>query len=82
MEQSLEDGTKFHDELIRAKAMFEGLFEFSPDAIMVVSPNGNIFRANKQAERLFGYSGNKLVGAHIETLLPKGFREKHLKHRP
>ncbi len=81
MEQSLKDRTRFHDELIRARAMFEGLFEFSPDAIIVVSPNGNISRVNKQAEEMFGYSRAKLADLHIETLLPERFREKHFKHR-
>lgn len=60
MEQSLEDRTRFHDELIQTKAMSEGLFEFSPDAIMVVSHDGNIYRVNKQAEMMFDYSREQI----------------------
>jgi PAS domain S-box-containing protein len=81
LEQSEEDKKKYRDELIRIKAMFEGLFEFAPDAVIVVNRSGNIVRANKQAERLFGYSVNELNNAHHEILLPERFREKHMEHR-
>ena len=81
LEQSEEDKKKYKEELIKTKAMFEGLFEFAPDAIVVVSRKGNIIRANKQAERLFGYSANELSDAHHEILLPERFRKKHIKHR-
>ena len=61
--------------------MFEGLFEFAPDAIVVVSRKGNIIRANKQAERLFGYATDELSNANHEILLPERFREEHIQHR-
>ena len=81
LEQSEQDKKKYHGELIQTRAMFEGLFEFAPDAIVVVSRKGNIVRANKQAERLFGYSANELSNADHEILLPERFRKKHIKHR-
>ena len=81
LEQSEEDKKKYHGELVQTRAMFEGLFEFAPDAIVVVSRKGNIVRANKQAERLFGYSANELSNADHEILLPERFRKKHMKHR-
>ena len=81
LEQSEEDKKKYKEELIQTRAMFEGLFEFAPDAIVVVSRKGNIVRANKQAERLFGYSANELANAYHEILLPERFRKKHMKHR-
>jgi len=61
--------------------MFEGLFELAPDGIIVVNRSGGIIRANKQAERLFGYSRNELFNAHHEIILPEGLREKHMEHR-
>jgi PAS domain S-box-containing protein len=81
LEQSEGDKKKYQEELIQTKAMFEGLFQFAPDAILVVSHTGNIVRANKQAERLFGYSPNELSNADHEILLPERFREKHIEHR-
>ncbi len=81
LEQSEEDTKKYRDELSQTKAMFEGLFEFAPDAIIVVNHRGIIVRANKQAERLFGYSPNELFNAHHEILLPERFRKEHMEHR-
>jgi PAS domain S-box-containing protein len=81
LEQSEEDKRKYQEELNRTKAMFEGLFEFAPDAIVVVNSGGNIVRANKQAERLFGYSKDELSNTNHEILLPERFRKKHKKHR-
>ena len=81
LEQSQEDKRKYQEELSRTKAMFEGLFDLAPDAIIVVSRNGSILRANKQAEKLFGYSRNELLNAHHEILLPERLREKHMEHR-
>jgi PAS domain S-box-containing protein len=61
--------------------MFEGLFEFAPDAILVVNHDGRIIRVNKQTERLFGYPRNELLDTPIEILLPERFREEHKEHR-
>lgn len=52
-----------------------------PDGIVVVSRNGSIVRANKQAERLFGYSKDELFNLHHEILLPEKVMEKHTEHR-
>jgi PAS domain S-box-containing protein len=81
LEQAAEDNRKFQDELSHTKAMFEGLFELAPDGIIVVSRNGSIVRANKQAERLFGYSRDELFNLHHEILLPEKVMEKHMEHR-
>jgi diguanylate cyclase (GGDEF)-like protein/PAS domain S-box-containing protein len=61
--------------------MYEGLFEFAPDAIIVVGRDGNIIRVNNQAANLFGYSRNELLNLPVEILLPERFREKHAEHR-
>ena len=76
-----EDKKKYEEELNRVKAMFEGLFEFAPDAILIVDPEGRIIRVNKQTERLFGYSRSELLDTPLEILLPERFREIHKEHR-
>lgn len=76
-----EDKKKYKEELNRVRAMFEGLFEFAPDAIMVVNRDGRIIRVNKQTERLFGYPRSELLDAQLEILLPERFREAHKEHR-
>jgi formate hydrogenlyase transcriptional activator len=63
------------------QALFEKLFEFSPDAILVVSSEGKISNANAQVERLFGYSRQELVGQPVEFLIPERYRQVHPAHR-
>jgi PAS domain S-box-containing protein len=76
-----KDKKKYEEELNRVRAMFEGLFEFAPDAILVVNHEGRIIRVNKQTERLFGYSRSELLDTPLEILLPDRFREIHKEHR-
>ncbi len=81
LEKTVEDQETFVEELAKTKAMFEGLFEFAPDAIVVVDRNGSIVQSNKQVERLFGYSREELLNEELDILLPERLREKHREHR-
>ncbi len=68
-------------ELEREKAKFLQLLESAPDAMLGVDRNGKIILVNAQAERLFGYRREELLGKEIETLMPLRFRDRHLDHR-
>jgi formate hydrogenlyase transcriptional activator len=61
--------------------LFENLFEFSPDAVLVTDQTGLIVRANKQTEQMFGYHRQELIGQLVEILVPQRFRSIHPKHR-
>lgn len=76
-----EDKKKYEEELNRVRAMFEGLFEFAPDAILIANSEGRLVRINKQLEKLFGYSRGELLDAQLEMLLPERFRGKHKENR-
>lgn len=64
-----------------AEALFEKLFEFSPDAIVVTDETGKISEVNAQVERFFGYSRAELLGQRVEMLIPERFRRTHPKDR-
>ena len=54
-----------------------GLFENSPDAIILVDQAGRIVRVNTRAEALFGYTRAELEGQSVETLIPERHRARH-----
>lgn len=58
-----------------------GLFDAVPDALIVVDGDGRIVMANRQAEHLFGYAEQGLIGAEIEILLPEEAHHRHRSHR-
>jgi len=60
---------------------YRGLLETVPDAIVMVNSSGRIVLINEQAETLFGYKKEELLGSPIEILLPARFRAAHLAHR-
>ena len=63
------------------EARYEGLLETVPDAIVMVNNTGRIVLINEQAETLFGYKKEELLGKPVEVLLPARFREGHVGHR-
>jgi PAS domain S-box-containing protein len=66
-------------KLIEAK--FHDLLESTPDAIIIANKLGRIVLANSQAEKVFGYEHQELLGKPVELLLPERFAQGHLGHR-
>ena len=65
----------------RSERRFRGLVEAAPDATVIVGEGGRIELANAQAERMFGYAREELVGRNVEMLVPERFRAQHPGHR-
>jgi PAS domain S-box-containing protein len=55
--------------------------ELMPDAILVVGDEGRIALVNQQAEVLFGYTREELLGRPVEMLIPARFHAAYLQHR-
>jgi two-component system, LuxR family, sensor kinase FixL len=53
------------------------MVEFAPNAMIMVGPSGAIVMVNAEAERIFGYSRNELLGRSVEMLLPERFCVAH-----
>ena len=68
--------------LQKSEEKFRSLLESAPDAKLVVDSRGLIEEVNAQAERLFGYPREELVGRAADMLLPQGLREAWVRSSP
>lgn len=57
------------------------LLEAAPDAMIVTDEGGMIVYVNGEAEKLFGYTRQELLGRLVEELIPKARRGGHAGHR-
>src|SRR5271169_5537698 len=64
-----------------ADTSFRSLLDAAPDALLVVNRAGEIVVANVQAEKLFGYGREELIGRSVESLVPPRLRAEHPQHR-
>ena len=82
-----EDGmfaiTAIRDVTARKKveSHVKALLEAAPDAMVITDQRGKVVLVNAQAERLFGYTRDELLGQRVEALMPARFRAVHPKHR-
>jgi PAS domain S-box-containing protein len=65
----------------QAEERFRLAVESSPNGMVMVSQRGQIVLVNAEAEHMFGYSRDELVGRNIEMLVPARFRAGHSSHR-
>ncbi|WKE64730.1 PAS domain S-box protein [Gallaecimonas kandeliae] len=48
-----------------------------PTAVIVVAPGGTMTLVNHQAQQLFGYGSEELLGQSVDMLLPQRYRQAH-----
>ncbi len=61
----------------RAVKRFRMLMESAPDAMVTVDRAGMLVLVNAEAERLFGYAREELIGRSVQLLVPEAYRAKH-----
>ena len=59
---------------------FRQLVDAAPDGIVVVDQGGAIVLVNAEAERMFGYERDELVGQPVHLLVPERLRARHPEH--
>jgi protein-histidine pros-kinase len=60
---------------------FRGLLESFPDAVVIMKRSGEIVLVNVQAEEMFGFSREELLGLPVEILIPPRPGEKYPAYR-
>ncbi len=74
-------GTRRHGVQLLSNDGRVALLDAAPDAMVYVAENGRIMLVNAQAERLFGYQRQELVGQLVEMLVPEAVRAVHPQRR-
>jgi PAS domain S-box-containing protein len=64
-----------------SEAYFRTILESAPDAMIIIDDRGKIAVVNGQAESMFGYTRDEMLGQVIEMLLPESLRERHVQNR-
>lgn len=58
---------------------FRSVVETASDAIITADSSGEITFWNSAAEDMFGYSAAEIIGRSLTSIMPKRYREAHLK---
>ena len=66
--------------MIKRDVLFQGIFDFAPDAIIIENSEGRIIQVNTQAEKIFGYQRDELIGRSVDILIPERFKKRHKEH--
>jgi PAS domain S-box-containing protein len=68
-------------KLVSETLLSASILEAIPDAVAAVNQQGLIIQVNSQAEALFGYTRDELIGQSVEMLVPERQRPQHHRHR-
>ena len=72
--RDLRDHRSLIDSLVAARARYQELFEFAPDAMVLANQEGQIVLVNSQTEKLFGYRREELLGQPVELVWSERLR--------
>jgi diguanylate cyclase (GGDEF)-like protein/PAS domain S-box-containing protein len=64
------------DELKKSEARFRTVLDAAFDAIVTITPDGNVRWFNRGAERIFGYRAEEVIGQPVTLLMPERYRDR------
>jgi PAS domain S-box-containing protein len=74
--------TAANEDLQSRKEQLDGLFELSPDAVILTDEDFYVLRVNKEFIRIFGYTAEEVAGRWLpELIVPEELRAEALKNR-
>jgi len=66
-----------NEELLAARDHFRFLIDAMPNGIIAVDKEGRINLMNTEAEKLFGYGREEVLGQEVEVLIPARYHSAH-----
>jgi PAS domain S-box-containing protein len=79
--RDITDRRRVQDAIRASETKFRRLLELAPDAVVIVDRQGRMVLVNTEAQKLFGYTENEMLGQQVEILLPERYRGAHVAHR-
>ncbi|HEY2469109.1 MAG TPA: PAS domain S-box protein, partial [Terracidiphilus sp.] len=74
--------TATNEDLLSEKEQLNGLFELSPDAVILTDENFNVSRVNQEFTRIFEYTAGEVAGRWLpEFIVPEDLRAESLNYR-
>ena len=74
--------TAANEELRSQKEQLDGLFELSPDAVILTDDDFHVLRVNEEFTRIFGYTAEEVAGQCLPDLIvPEELRAEALNYR-
>jgi PAS domain S-box-containing protein len=64
-------------DLRKSEERFRSIFEYAPDAVIILDTKGTILSWNPAAEKIFGYSEADIIGENAERFMPTNKREDY-----
>ncbi|HHU34673.1 MAG TPA: response regulator [Bacteroidetes bacterium] len=57
------------NQIIKEKALFEGMFNYSPEATALIDTSGTVIRVNFEFTKLFGFAADEAMDKNISSLV-------------
>lgn len=71
-------GRKSAEEaLLASEARLHAVVDTAVDGIFVIDTRGTVLTLNPAAEKIFGYTGDEVIGQNIKMLMPSPYHEEH-----
>ena len=75
---ALNEKAKTEEMLRSSLEVVRGLVASAPDGILLVTKSGTIQLSNEQAESIFGYTHEEMIGLDVDQLVPERYRHNHV----
>ena len=63
------------------ESLFQGVFEASPNGVVLADEEGRVVAANARFAEMLGYAQHELEGRAVEELVPASYRSEHQRRR-
>lgn len=77
MRNEIAERKKAEEARQKSETLLQSLFDSAPDALILVNEEGIIEEVNPQAEGMFGYRREEMIGREIDYLLPSRYHARH-----